>query len=51
MVGTYKVDSTAGTLTVNESEYGMVFTYSVELSGNDLTLQLDGGLPRTFTKK
>lgn len=51
MVGTYKVDSAAGTLTVNESEYGMVFTYSVELSGNDLTLQLDGGLPRTFTKK
>ena len=51
IIGTYTVDEIAGTLTVNESEYGMVFTYSYDLSGNDLTLQLDGGLPRTFTKQ
>ena len=51
VIGTYTVDSNAGTLTVNESEYGMVFTYSYELSGDNLTLQLNGGLPRTFTKQ
>ncbi|MCR5203727.1 MAG: hypothetical protein K6E47_01620 [Lachnospiraceae bacterium] len=51
VIGTYTVDSTAGTLTVNESEYGMVFTYSYELSGDNLTLQLNGGIPRTFTKQ
>ena len=51
VIGTYTVDSTAGTLTVHESEYGMVFTYSYELSGDNLTLQLNGGLPRTFTKQ
>ena len=51
VIGTYTVDSAAGTLTVNESEYGMVFTYSYELSGDNLTLQLKGGLPRTFTKQ
>ena len=51
VIGTYTVDSNAGTLTVNESEYGMVFTYSYELSGDNLTLQLSGGLPRTFTKQ
>ncbi len=51
VIGTQTVDATAGTLTVNESEYGMVFTYSYELSGDNLTLQLNGGIPRTFTKQ
>ena len=49
--GTYIVDSTEGTLTVNESEYGLVITYSYELSGDNLTLQMNGGLPRTFARK
>ncbi len=49
--GTYTVDEAAGTITVNEKEYGLVFVYSVELSGKDLTLQADFGIPRTFTKK
>ncbi|MBP3754151.1 MAG: hypothetical protein J6I66_04775 [Lachnospiraceae bacterium] len=30
IIGTYTVDSINGTLTVNEKEYGMVFTYSYE---------------------
>ena len=51
IVGTYTIDAASGTMTVNESEYGMVFSYSYELSGNDLTLQMNGGLPRTFTKQ
>ena len=49
--GTYTVDENAGTLTVNEKEYGLVFMYSVELSGTDLTIQTDFGVPRTFKKK
>lgn len=49
--GTYTVDEEAGTLTVNEKEYGLVFVYSVELSGKNLTIQTDYGVPRTFTKK
>ena len=51
IIGTYTVDSAAGTLTVNESEYGMVFTYAYELSGDHLTIQLEGGLPRNFSRK
>ena len=48
--GTYTVDTVSNTMTVNESEYGMVFTYSCTLDGNVLTLQLDGGKARTFCK-
>ncbi len=51
VIGTFTVDSIAGTLTVKESEYGMVFKYSYVLSGDNLTLQLSGGLPRTFTRQ
>ncbi len=51
IIGTYTVDTASGTLTVNESEYGMVFTYGYELSGDDLTLQLNGGRPRTFVRQ
>ena len=51
IIGTYTVNSSAGTLTVNESEYGMVFTYSYELSGDNLTLQMEGGLPRSFARQ
>lgn len=51
ITGTYTVDSISGTLTVKEKEYGMVFTYSYDLSGDNLTLQMDGGNPRTFVKQ
>ena len=51
VIGTYTVDEIAGTLTVNEKDYGLVFTYSYELDGDNLTLQLDGGLPRTFARQ
>ena len=48
--GTYSFNEADQTVTVYEKEYGMVFVYSVTLSGNQLTLQMDGGLPRTFAK-
>ena len=51
IIGTYSFDQASGTMTVKESEYGMVFSYSVELSENKLTLQMNGGNPRTFTKQ
>lgn len=50
IIGTYTVDEDAQTITVNESEYGMVFVYNYTIDGNKLTLQMDGGLPRSFTK-
>ena len=50
IIGTYTVDEDAQTITVNESEYGMVFVYNFTIDGNKLTLQMDGGLPRSFTK-
>lgn len=51
VIGTYTVDEISGTLTVNEKDYGLVFTYSYELDGDSLTLQMDGGLPRTFARQ
>ncbi len=51
IIGTYTINASEGTLTVNESEYGLVFTYAYELSGDNLTLQMNGGLPRTFAKQ
>ncbi len=51
IIGTYTVDSVSGTLTVNEKEYGMVFTYSYELTDDKLTLQLNGGNPRNFLRQ
>lgn len=51
VIGTYSFDQASGTMTVNESEYGLVFSYSVDLSENKLTLQMNGGNPRTFTKQ
>ncbi len=50
IIGTYTVDETEGTITVNESEYGMMFVYTYELTGDQLTIQTSGGLPRTFAK-
>lgn len=50
IIGTYTVDEDAQTITVNESEYGMVFVYNFTIDGNKLTLQMDGGLPRSFAK-
>ena len=48
--GTYTVDEEAGTITVHEKDYGLVFVYNVELYGKNLTIQTDFGLPRTFSK-
>ena len=48
--GTYEVDVFARTITIHENEYGMTFTYDFNLSGDNLTMQLSGGLERTFTK-
>lgn len=48
--GTYTVDEEAGTITVIEKDYGLVFVYYAELSGKKLTIQTDYGLPRTFTR-
>ena len=51
MEGTYTVNEQAGTITVHEKDYGMVFVYYVELSDKNLTIQTDNGRPRTFIKK
>ena len=51
MEGTYFVDTIEHEVIVTEKEYGMTFTYHVDLSGDNLTLQVDGGLPRTFIRK
>lgn len=48
--GTYSVNEGAKTITVNEEEYGMVFVYNYSVSENSLTLQLDGGKARKFTR-
>ncbi|MBR4579880.1 MAG: hypothetical protein IKO32_01455 [Lachnospiraceae bacterium] len=48
--GTYSVNESANTITVNEEEYGMVFVYNYSVSDNSLTLQLDGGKARKFTR-
>ncbi len=49
--GTYSVNTAEKTITVNESEYGLVFVYSYELVDNTLTIQMNGGLPRKFIKQ
>ena len=51
---TYKIYSKDGYMIIariNESEYGMVFVYAYSVKGNTLTLQLDGGKLRVFTKQ
>lgn len=50
VIGTYEVDVFARTITIHEKEYGMTFTYDFNLSGDNLTMQLSGGLERNFTK-
>lgn len=49
--GTYTVNTSDRTITVNESEYGLVFVYSYELADDTLTIQANGGLPRKFIKQ
>ena len=49
--GKYTVDEAAGTITVYEKEYGMVFEYYANIDGNQLTLQLNGGKARNFAKQ
>jgi hypothetical protein len=51
IAGTYTVDVASQTITVNESDYGMVFVYSYSVKGNTLTLQVDGGKQRIFVKQ
>ncbi|MBQ7990953.1 MAG: hypothetical protein IJ080_01885 [Oscillospiraceae bacterium] len=51
IAGPYEVDTQAMTVTVTDEEYGLVFRYSYTVSGDDLTLQMEGGLPRTFRKQ
>lgn len=51
MSGTYTIDETNKRVVCTEKEYGLVFDYNYTISGNDLTLQMDIGYPRTFTKK
>ena len=48
--GTYFVDEINNTVTVKESEYGLVFVYDVELAGDYLTLQVNGGKSRIFIR-
>ncbi len=49
--GTYTVDESACTITVNESDYGMVFVYDYTVADDKLTLQLSGGKARNFVRK
>ncbi|MCR5740096.1 MAG: hypothetical protein K6G43_09805 [Lachnospiraceae bacterium] len=49
--GTYTVNTSDRTITVNESEYGLVFVYSYELADDTLTIQTNGGLPRKFIRQ
>ena len=51
IAGTYTVDVNAQTITVNESDYGMVFVYHYSVKGETLTLQMDGGKQRIFVKQ
>jgi len=51
IIGTYVFDEVINTLTVYESEYGMTFTYSVDLNDGVLTIQTGGGKPRKFVKQ
>lgn len=50
MSGTYTIDETNKVVVCTEKDYGLVFRYNYTISGNDLTLQMDIGLPRTFSK-
>ena len=48
--GSYTVDESQQTVTCKEKDYGLVFTYQYTLDGDQLTIQIEGGLPRTFQK-
>ena len=49
--GPYTIDESAKTVTVYDEEDGLVFEYSYKITGTDLTLQMEYGLPRTFSKQ
>lgn len=51
MSGTYTIDEANKIVVCTEKEYGLVFQYNYTISGDELTLQMDFGLPRTFKKK
>lgn len=50
MSGTYTIDETNKIVVCNEKEYGLSFKYNYTLDGDNLTLQMDIGYPRTFSK-
>lgn len=51
MSGTYTIDEANKKVVCKEEEYGLAFEYNYTISGDDLTLQMDIGFPRTFKKK
>lgn len=50
IAGTFIVNEAAMTMTVDETDFGMVIVYHITYTGDTLTLQMDGGLPRKFVK-
>lgn len=48
--GSYSVNESNQTVTCTEKDYGMTFEYHFTLDGDNLTIQLSNGLPRTFQK-
>lgn len=51
IAGPYSLDEAAQTLTVTDTEIGMNFTYDITMENDQLTIQMNGGNPRTFVKK
>ncbi|MBQ5317043.1 MAG: hypothetical protein J6I96_05770 [Oscillospiraceae bacterium] len=50
IAGPYSVDTAEHTVFVHDDEDGLDFSYHYTVSGDDLTLQMDGGKARTFKK-
>ncbi len=50
MEGTYTIDEMNKTVVCIENEYGMTYNYFYTITGNELTLQMEYGFPRTFVK-
>ena len=49
--GPYTINEADSTVLIHDDEYGLDFLYTYTISGNDLTMQLEGGNPRTFRKQ
>ena len=50
MEGTYTIDEMNKTVVCIENEYGITYDYAYTITGNELTLQMEYGFPRTFMK-